>query len=607
MKIQALLLGVLLSAAVSLVSEAANLDNIPRTLVQPDGDTVHCFLSGDEFYHRFHDNNGYTIVKDQHSGYWVYADLMLGKVVPTSNIVGRIDPVGLSLQPNIMISADEYSQIFDRFFAGKDVILTPNTGIINNICIFLRFSGEAEFPDPRSYYDSLFNYSVSNVSSLQNYFYEVSYNQLTINTEFFPICGLNENLSYEDTHPRAYYQEYDPVDNPIGYVDEDDRRVREHSLLRSAINFISFEIPIDLEIDNDFDGFVDAVCFVVSDTADGGGDLLWPHRWSLYTYDVFIRGVQVYGYAFELEEMSTVDVYCHETFHVLGSPDLYHYYYPYKDLHPIAQWGLMDTHPDPPTHIGAYMKYQYGGWIDSIPRIVVPGTYSLNPITSESNNAYLIPSPTSDSEYFVVEYRKQSNNGVFENSLPGTGLLIYRINSNWVGYGNRYGPPDEVYIYRPGGELLRNGNPSTAHFSQGDGRTAFNESTDPNCWQSDSTLGGLSISNIGSAGNTISFQLDANEHFLSGDVYDGQFGPLTPEGESYFIASEVIVPSGQTLTINPGTRVYFFEGGKITANGVFTANGSTEAIEFIMYEDSTVTTRIISGFKLQNGGSFGIP
>lgn len=588
------------------LADAAYLRNMPATLIQPDGDIVKCFVSGDEFYHRYHDENDYTIVKNPQTGYWVYADFIGGEVTATNYVVGRTDPLTVSLSPGVAITDEEYYRRYDSWFANKEIVLAPNTGTINNINIFIRFSDDSEFEIPRSHYDSLFNNSAPNTSSLSNYFDEVSYGQLAINTHFYPECGPDINLSYQDSLPRAYYQPFDSLDNPIGYTTDEERAFREHSLLRGAITFVTPEIPIGLEIDNDFDGFVDAVCFVVRDTTGSWGDLLWPHRWMLYSFDVYIHGAQVYDYAFELEKASRVDILCHETFHVLGSPDLYHYSYANRNLHPIFEWGLMDSQPDPPPHMGAYMKFQYGGWLDSIPKIVIPGTYTLNPVTSDSNNAFIIPSPTSSIEYFVVEYRKRSNNGIFENSLPGTGLLIYRINSDWVGYGNRYGPPDEVYIYRPGGELFRNGDPSIAHFSSQEGRIEFNESTDPSCWQSDSTLGGLSISNIGAAGFTISFQLDANEHFLSGDVYDGQYGPLTPAGESYFIASEVVVPFGQTLTIEPGTTIRFFPGGKITANGTLMVNGSTSPIEFVMHDDSTVTTRIESGMRLQNGGTYKI-
>ena len=122
----------------------------------------------------------------------------------------------------------------------------------------------------------------------------------------------------------------------------------------------------------------------------------------------------------------------------------------------------MEVDSDPPEHMGAYMKYRYLGWIASIPQITTSGTYSLQPLISATNNCYRIASPNSTTEYFVLEYRRKT--GTFESSVPGSGLIVYRIDTAVNdGSGNRNGPPDEVYIYRPGGSPTANGTPDSAH------------------------------------------------------------------------------------------------------------------------------------------------
>ena len=85
------------------------------------------------------------------------------------------------------------------------------------------------------------------------------------------------------------------------------------------------------------------------------------------------------------------------------------------------------------------------------------GTYSLKPLQNQENTAYKIVSPNSDSEYFVLEYRKQE--GMYDINAPGprSGLVVYRINPE-AGNGNAQGPPDELYVYRPGGDLNYTGN-----------------------------------------------------------------------------------------------------------------------------------------------------
>ena len=71
MKIRTLLFAILLLGVTTLFS--APLQNVKKILKQPDGTELHCFASGDEFYNRPHDADGYTIIQAK-SGYFVYAD-----------------------------------------------------------------------------------------------------------------------------------------------------------------------------------------------------------------------------------------------------------------------------------------------------------------------------------------------------------------------------------------------------------------------------------------------------------------------------------------------------------------------------------------------------
>lgn len=324
----------------------------------------------------------------------------------------------------------------------------PSTGTINNITIFIRFSDESEFTDSISTYDNMFNNTGAGTNSMRNYFSEASYNQLTIYTTYYP-TAVTTVVSYQDTNPRAYYQPYDAITTPAGYSGSIERRDREHLLLKNAVDAVSSQIPPGLNVDGDGDGDVDNVCFIVKGFPDGWNSLLWPHKWALFTQTAYINGKMVYVYNFQLQTSLAYDgvgVLCHEMYHSIGAPDLYHY--SQDGLSPVASWGLMASDSNPPRHMLAYMKYRYGGWIASIPQITTSGTYTLNPLTY-SPNCYKIASPYSTDEYFVVEYRAMTS--TFENSLPGEGLLVYRINTNQDGQGNAYGPPDEVYIYRPDG------------------------------------------------------------------------------------------------------------------------------------------------------------
>ena len=87
----------------------------------------------------------------------------------------------------------------------------------------------------------------------------------------------------------------------------------------------------------------------------------------------------------------------------------------------------------------------------------------------------------------MLEYRKRD--GTFEGSLLGEGLLVYRINMSLT--GNAGGPPDEVYVYRPGGTRFVNGAPDSAAMSANVGRTSLNDSTNPGIFLSDGSPGGI--------------------------------------------------------------------------------------------------------------------
>jgi len=64
--------------------------------------------------------------------------------------------------------------------------------------------------------------------------------------------------------------------------------------------------------------------------------------------------------------------------------------------------------------------------------------------------------------------------------------------------------------------------------------------------------------------------------FISGTLYDGSGGPLTPSGSPYIVVGYITVPVGQTLTIEPGVEVRFNKYFGIYVNGNLNAIG-TEA------------------------------
>ncbi len=484
----------------SLMAFAANFSDLPSEVTQPDGSVLYLLSSGDEYANWLHDANGYTVIQSPADGYYYYATRSNGEPSASVYRYGSADPAAVGIEPRIVPSkaARERVKQFMNSHNLRDE-RGPNTGTVNNINVFIRFSDQTEFELTRQFYDDRFNAEGEAISSLRTYFHKVSYDQLNYVTHHYPVCAPNVNLSYQDSNPRAYYMPHNSVTNPLGYQNSDERTLREHTLLANAIAFIAPQVPASLNIDADNNGRVDNVCFIIRGPHTAWADLLWAHRWVLYAADAMINGKQVWDFTFQPEDHNSVRTLCHEMFHSVGAPDLYHY--DFDGITPAGCWDIMESGNG---HMGMYMKYAYGGWLNSIPTATAGNTYTLNPVTSSTNNVYKLPISGSNSQYLVFEYRKRGSD-VFEAELPGSGLLIYRINQNID--GNADGPPDEVYIFRPNGTPAVNGLIANAAFNADEWRTEFNAHTDPYPFLTNGNLFQVNINSISSAGETISFQI----------------------------------------------------------------------------------------------------
>ena len=551
--------------------QAAYLSNVPYTLRQPNGDTLQCLITGDEYYHYLHDADGFTIVKDVHTGYYMYAEKVDGKIVPSRYVAGTVSPRSVGLAPGVRISAAEWQARRERMAVPVEHPAirhrdesTDNT--LNNLVIFIRFADDEDFTQSPVEIQNMFN--ASDNISLYNYYKTVSYNQMDIISHLIPTPSDTVILSYQDSHPRSYYCKWSE-DNPDGYGEDDPenevypRTEREMALVTNAINYARSYIPEDLNLDYNNDEVVDNLCFVIKGGVEDWADLLWPHMWSLYTDEVFINEKRVWNFNIQLSDNPSyfsVSVLCHEMFHTLGAPDLYHY----DDtvgFAPVGPWDLMAQNGSIPQHSGVYMKYKYGQWIDDIPVITESGSYTLFPVSSETPEqiGYRIFAE-SVSEIFVLEYRKKTD--YLEGSLPGTGLLIYRINSEFNGNAGWNGRDvlDEIYVYRPNGTLTENGLVNRAHFSNNYGRTEFSYATNPRPFLSDGYISGIKIYDIKVWGDSLTFKYLRPGDTLSAAEFETMKVSVYPNP-----ASEVLnVETSFDPVLIQNAALYDLTGRKVT-------------------------------------------
>lgn len=511
----------LLIVILSIISlSAAPLKFIEQTVEQPDGTVLHLYASGDEFYHWLHDKEGYTIIRNVETGYFVYATITEGIIVPTSLLPEVDNPANHDLTPWLKISNEEYkkrvekyTKPFNDFWAERRQLKSSqiselHQGDLVNVLVFITFKDGNNFVKNLRHYNSDLN---SDPVSMNTYYNEVSYKKLNLTTYFYPVnTDSTTTLSYTDFNTRNYYQPYNATTNTEGYKDDDEKDSRLQRLLKNALEHIADQVPSTLNIDKDKDGYIDNVSFVVQGNPDAWNDLIWPHRYVLHAYQVIINGAQARLYTFQME-LTSVQTFCHEMFHMLGAPDLYHYDADEQFLEPVGNWDLMESGFG---HMGAYMKYIYAEktWITEMPVISASGSYSLHPLsTSETKNSYIVypREQFNTTEYFVLEYRNKSTE-TYDKNLDGSGLLLYRINPE-IENGNASGPPDELYLYRPNGAPNDNGDLDKAAMKDIPGYAVL-DNTSMSAFLTDGTNSGLKISNVSAAGDSITFDIDLNQN-----------------------------------------------------------------------------------------------
>ncbi|MBC7486354.1 MAG: M6 family metalloprotease domain-containing protein, partial [Cytophagaceae bacterium] len=498
--------------AMTMTAHAAFVRNIPTEIKQPDGVTLHVLASGDEYYNWVHDENNFTIVKNKATGYFVYANKVNGLLVPTEYVVGKADPVQAGLTPGLLDDASVIKEKAAKSIVGrKDTKqkrtvsgaepAVRSTGNYNNIVVYIQFSDQVSEQWTLTKTEAESRFNGTGIVSVKDFYKEVSNNQLNLNSTFYPQSSNAYPISYTDSHPRSYYQK----DTPDGYAnDPNGTTVREHELLKNAINYVSSQIPSSLNIDGNNDGLVDNVVFVIKGYTEGWAELLWPHRWSLFSQNVYIGTKQVYDYNLVFGTSLGVGVISHELFHSFGAPDLYQYSAWNSTSAAVGPWDLMASEDwNTPQHMGAYMKEKYGKWT-TIPELTTTGTYSLQPFSTSTLSAYKIKLPNTNN-YVVLEYRKKE--GKYEIMLPGSGLIVSLVDS--LG-NNSGGPKNEVYVFHKDGSYTNAGDIYDATY--GNGRNSFNDQTTPACFKSDGTpcgLGNAGLSNISISGNTVTFNYTA--------------------------------------------------------------------------------------------------
>lgn len=337
-----------------------------------------------------------------------------------------------------------------------------------------------------------------NRSSLATYIDAVSEGKLKIKNMFPQYNGI-KIVPITMEHSMDYYDSY----------------AGEASFLQETVDKAGKIISPSEKVDLDGDQIVDNVMILVHHEANFSRDsVFYPHK-ADSSGNITLNGKYVGPYVLinTGNLWSTVEkqgLICHEFLHTLGLPDLYRNQNSEGAInYPVDTWDVMARN-------SMYLQYPLSwqrkqlGWID-LPEQNKSGTYTLYTLGTEGKDySFVIKSPMSDTEFFVVEYRKkgESISEELDAKIPGSGLIIYRVDTTKEEVGNIAGD-DYLYVFRP----ENRDNVSEAFLSKNSGRTSFGTSDwskgvkDNAITYSDGNNSGIVIDQVGEAADSITFRM----------------------------------------------------------------------------------------------------
>ena len=128
------------------------LENIPQKITQSNGQIIELYASGDQYSHRLHDENDYTIVLNPEDGDFYYATKRGQEIIPSEFKAGLIEPSVTSLIPGIKISQEQYlekKEYYERYMSHRNGRDAPTSGTIAQLNVFIKFADDGNFPNLR--------------------------------------------------------------------------------------------------------------------------------------------------------------------------------------------------------------------------------------------------------------------------------------------------------------------------------------------------------------------------------------------------------------------------------------------------------------------------
>lgn len=408
------------------------------TFTQPDGSKIQLRGWGDQHYAVFETLDGFTVVKNPHTGFYEIARLSPDGTAlePAPGTRGHLDGTSAGVRPGLRVNRDsarargregvmrlggrrcdqrrEERKAQQRAMrslaaAGAPAFAPPQRATVGDfvgLCLLIDFPGEAGAVS-RAEVESFCNqpgYSgFGNNGSVFDYYMANSIGRVRYTNVVAP--------AYLAQHPKAHY-----TDPAIA------QGTRARQLILEALNHLKatgFDFSA-LTADNA--GMVYAMnVYYAGEVVNNWAEGLWPHAWHLETPVEVAPGKSVFDYQFtDMSQQLSLGTFCHENGHMLCDyPDLYDYG---SESSGVGAYCLMcagaNIDEKNPTHICGYLK-RLSGWARSVTALEHGQQVSL--AAGENDFAMLAKD---SKEYFLIENRAKAGR---DAALPDEGLAIWHV------------------------------------------------------------------------------------------------------------------------------------------------------------------------------------
>ncbi|MEJ6950725.1 leucine-rich repeat domain-containing protein [Natronospora cellulosivora (SeqCode)] len=528
----------LLLMSVSVVL-AAPIFNEEFIVEQANGTEVTVLVSGDELYRRVESIDGYTLIEDEDGWicyamlnedgtelistgieYWGYEIPELtvnnelipkhidiseearraiieeakSKLYPQEEIAYKdehetsLDSFSLLVQSNYSLDSDSY---IDDWL--ERIPLHPVPDEVRGLVVLVDFPNETSLFSVNDIYN-LFNqvgyegHSRNEINgSVRDYFYDVSGGEFELTHD---VIGY-----YTAKEEKAYYSNRD----------------RRNELLLQIIDELIVEnydfSTLTTNEDGEIIGF--SVLYAGSRRPFSWSEGLWPHKSSVGPIEVF-ENIFISGYMMaDMPGSLGIDTICHELGHlVLGYPDLYD---TSRTSYGTGRYSLMARSSSLPP-LDPYNRVIMSGWGDVVVlNDKLDGSqFELKADPTGNQDIYAWLNPNNPKEYFLLENIIKEGR---YSDYPGEGLLIWHVDEGMNNNRSEYMTPENHYmvsVVQADGKFDLENNINAGEeedFFYYGNKTEFNSFTIPDSRWWDRSISGLSIFNIGSPEEVMTFEV----------------------------------------------------------------------------------------------------